>query len=293
MELNIRDWMIVIGALLFLAVVLDGYRRARRDRQNRVKLSRRAERSWSDDADPFISSELPGSKRRANEEAGFLSRQSTGRSGKAEEVAEVVNNDNPSDDSFDDSRDPLFSNPFDAREEFVEPVSMSAVEEETLQAQEALFGDHDDRQMAEGEPEEIIILHVLAAAGQFFHGEELLTLLLGCDCRFGEMNIFHRYEKADAKGRIQFSIVNSVEPGVFKLDDIKQFSTPGVSFFMRLPGPDKPLEAFDCMVETAQCLARNLNGHMKDENHSTLTEQTLEHGRQRIRDYLQQQLVRL
>lgn len=37
MELNIRDWLMVIGVLLFLVVALDAYRRAQRDRKNRVK----------------------------------------------------------------------------------------------------------------------------------------------------------------------------------------------------------------------------------------------------------------
>ncbi len=112
-----------------------------------------------------------------------------------------------------------------------------------------------------------------------------------CDCRFGKMDIFHRYEEKNAEGSIQFSIVNMVEPGSFNLEQISTFTTPGVSFFLLLPGPADPLNAFECMVETAGCLVRNLNGRLLDDAHSSVSEQTLEHCRQKIRDFLQQQLV--
>ncbi len=52
-----------------------------------------------------------------------------------------------------------------------------------------------------------------------------------------------------------------------------------------------PVEAFNCMLETAQCLVRNLEGLLKDAAGSTVTEQTIEHQRQCIRDYQQRQLV--
>ena len=44
MELSIRDWMVVIGVLLLLAVGLDGYRRSQIERKNRVRVSKAAKR---------------------------------------------------------------------------------------------------------------------------------------------------------------------------------------------------------------------------------------------------------
>ena len=38
MELTIRDWMVIVGVLLILAVLLDAWRRVRSDRYSRVKM---------------------------------------------------------------------------------------------------------------------------------------------------------------------------------------------------------------------------------------------------------------
>lgn len=306
MELSIRDWMIVIGFLLFVAVVLDGLRRAQRDRRNRVRLSRKAERarfqslSSSEEAYP---SELPSGGRRPLTRAEQAEQDRKARQADA--------GDEPQQPG-DYAVDPLFSNPFEhtggkepepqaepqaeqAPEPQAEPEPMpeepltAARDNDELVQTPSMSADEEKAQLA-GEPEEILVLHVLAGNGEGFAGEDLVESLLRYDCRLGEMNIFHRRDPGSDS--IRFSVANSVEPGTFNLDDIKNFTTPGVSFFMRLPGPENPLKAFDNMVETAYYLARHHNGRMRDENHSTLTEQTLEHDRQRIRDYLQKQMVR-
>ena len=44
------------------------------------------------------------------------------------------------------------------------------------------------------------------------------------------------------------------------------------------------MSAFDSMLETAQCVADNLEGDLLDESRSVATKQTVEHIRQRIRD---------
>ena len=82
-----------------------------------------------------------------------------------------------------------------------------------------------------------------------------------------------------------------VAPGTFDLEAMDDFTTPGVSFFMRLPGPKQAIKAFDCMVETAQCLVKNLGAELHDEAHSAVTPQTLQHLRQRIRDFERRQLT--
>ena len=317
MELSIRDWMFVIGVLLLLAVALDGYRRARRERRNQVKLSRNAKRAARrrivEEPEPEqererYTSELPGGGARRV----VRSNRTTADSDEPEAPVEkkALKEKKEPTISFDDDMvegetesmeespekqsspavgrydiDPLFTDPFksDDRDE----LSFMTAEETNIQP--SLF-DCDDSSHA-SDPQDILVLHVMASSKEGFAGEDLLHILLACDCRFGEMNIFHRYESENARGKIQFSIVNVVEPGVFKLNDIKNFSTPGVSFFLRLPGPKDPMDAFNCMVETAQCLVRNLDGKLTDEGRSTVTEQTLEHYRQRIRDFLKNQLV--
>ncbi|UZE97753.1 cell division protein ZipA [Alkalimarinus alittae] len=138
--------------------------------------------------------------------------------------------------------------------------------------------------------QEVIVLNVMSRSEKGFSGTELNTLLKACGVEHGDMSIYHRRENT-ADSPIQFSVANAVEPGYFPKDQLETMSTPGICFFMSLPGPDDNMRAFDYMVETAQCVVRNLSGEMKDERRSDMTPQTLEHCRERIRDFERRQLT--
>lgn len=127
-------------------------------------------------------------------------------------------------------------------------------------------------------------MHVLARDNAGFKGTDLMQILLGCDMRYGRMNIFHRYEDGSTE-EIQFSVANLVEPGTFDLDALHHFTTPGVSFFMTLPGPEKPLQAFDYMAATAQEIARHLDGEILDERKRILNDALIAERRQSIQQY--------
>ena len=81
-----------------------------------------------------------------------------------------------------------------------------------------------------------------------------------------------------------FSVANMMQPGVFDIDNMAAFSTPGLTFFLALPGPPDMMKAFDLMLETAQYVASHLGGDLLDDTRSATTKQTLDHIRQRIRD---------
>jgi len=134
---------------------------------------------------------------------------------------------------------------------------------------------------------EIIVMHVRAKAVDGFNGSDLLQILLACDMRYGEKDILHRHEKAEGKGCLQFSVANMLEPGTFNLEDINSFRTPGVTFFMTLPGPEDAMQAFDCMIETANCLVKNLDARLLDEEHSTASLQVINHYRDRVKQFNQ------
>ena len=106
------------------------------------------------------------------------------------------------------------------------------------------------------------------------------------------MSFFHRHEFEAGRGAIQFSVANMMQPGVFDIDNMSDFNTPGLVFFLTLPGPEDMMKAFDYMLETAQAVARNLGGDVLDESRSVLTKQTLEHSRQLIRDLERRMLAR-
>ena len=131
---------------------------------------------------------------------------------------------------------------------------------------------------------EVIVLHVVARGDPGFSGKDILEILLACDLRFGDMNFFHRHEQQAGRGPIQFSVANMLQPGVFDIDNMDSMQTRGLVFFLTLPGPEDMIFAYDCMLETARTVARNLGGELLDESRSVLTQQAVEHSRQQIRE---------
>lgn len=150
----------------------------------------------------------------------------------------------------------------------------------------------EETESDDAEIEEVIVINIFAPKGQTFSGMELLQLVLNCGMRYGEMDIFHRHEDGFDRGKVQFSMANAIEPGTFDLDSMGESNCPGVSFFMGLPGPKNSMKAFDFMLETAQTLVRNLGGELLDERRSPMSDQTIAHCRQRIRDFERRRLMK-
>ena len=140
--------------------------------------------------------------------------------------------------------------------------------------------------------EQVISILVTANERQGFYGPQLLQLVKACGMVFGEMDIFHRFEDGLRLGKTQFSMANMMEPGTFDLGDIDHLYTPGVVFFLGLPMAQDSMQAFDYMLETAQCLASNLGGGVLDEQRSVMRPQTIAHCRQQIRDFERRHLTR-
>lgn len=284
MDLSIRDWLMVIGVLLLLAVALDGYRRARRERQNQVKLSKSAKRS----ARNYRSEDFK------DEETDF----------RYTEVGSVRTVDAEGDKELKSTYDidPLFEDPFQKQPETsfenqAESDSLNSIHTIADTAQPLSTAAPEIELPEEtaheriAQPEEIILLNVMTSPPNTLNSAKLKAILDACDCRYQPNGVFYRFEKEHGQGDIQFSVVNMVEPGTFGNESLEGLETPGVSFLLCLPGPENPTEAINCMIETAQCVAGNLGATIKDENLSCVTDQRLEHHRQQIRDFLQRKLL--
>lgn len=134
-------------------------------------------------------------------------------------------------------------------------------------------------------PDEVLIINVMARKGEAFAGPDLLQAMLSQGLRYGDMDIFHRHESSDGRGRVLFSAANIVVPGTLDLAAMEDFTTPGISLFLSLPIAGDSLSAYNLMVTTAQAIADALQGELKDEQRSVMTRQTIEHGRQRVIEY--------
>lgn len=136
--------------------------------------------------------------------------------------------------------------------------------------------------------EELVMVNVLAPKGQPFVGGGLVEALRARGLRYGEMNIFHRIDPMTKSSL--YSVVNVVEPGTFDMSDLDNFRSPGVCFFMQLPGPEQPMEVFEDMLKVARDVAVRTGGSLLDEHRSVMTGQTVEHYRQRIADHCRRRM---
>lgn len=346
MELTLRDWMVIVGVLLILAVLLDAGRRILRERRAevRLKLSRSDQREL-DPEDLGISSprvvprhspppeglrvgrgaaqaeppaapaagemhprDQPASEAAAQAMAASAARREEAASTEppssdgdaAEAAGEAVASPEPAPargfrrgrrrDAAPPRREPVLS-AASVDPETVSDADPASPEPENLDWLDALDAapDNPEPAAAAAEPPrdvepEVFMLNVVSRRPEGFAGEDILHILLACDLRFGEMSFFHRHEQEAGRGPIQFSVANMLKPGVFDIDNMADFRTQGLTFFLTLPGPQNMMRAFDYMLETAQTVARNLDGDVLDETRSALTRQTLEHHRQRIRE---------
>lgn len=270
MDIGLREWLIVIGIIVIAGILFDGWRRMRGSKGKlKFKLDRNIASNLPDEDE---STELLGPPR-------------------------VVSRDNePSLDETDlpsmSARDagkrrtaePHQGNVRFANDDAPVPTLLDPVVDEE---QETTSDSDQDLPPVE----EVLVINVISRDPHGFRGPALLQNILESGLRFGEMDIFHRHESMAGNGEVLFSMANAVKPGTFDLDDIDHFTTPAVSFFLGLPGPRHPKQAFDVMVAAARKLSQELNGELKDDQRSVLTAQTIEHYRQRIVDYERRQMT--
>ncbi|WP_160105111.1 cell division protein ZipA [Pseudomonas izuensis] len=274
MEIGLREWLIVIGIIVIAGILFDGWRRMR---GGKGKLKFRLDRSLSNLPDEDTSAELLGPSRVLDDhkephldEQDLPSVSMPAREPRESGSKRGKRGGEPTQGDMNLSLDLDGGPSFNSRDDdFVEDTKASAAVSEKDQPQ----------------AEEVLVISVICRDAAGFKGPALLQNILESGLRFGEMDIFHRHESMAGNGEVLFSMANAVKPGVFDLDDIDHFSTPAVSFFLGLPGPRHPKQAFDVMVAAARKLSQELNGELKDDQRSVLTAQTIEHYRQRIVEF--------
>ncbi len=133
--------------------------------------------------------------------------------------------------------------------------------------------------------ERIVTLHVAARPGETIHGASLIVAAEKAGLVFGDKNIFHRLVAGRPEAGPIFSMANMVKPGFFDMREIDTLQTPGVTFFMALPGPVPALDGWDALLPTAQRMAELLGANVLDEERSVLGRQRIAHIRDELRAY--------
>jgi cell division protein ZipA len=137
----------------------------------------------------------------------------------------------------------------------------------------------------------IISVNLVMENNRKISGKQLLPQILAAGLMYGDMSIFHRYYNNDGTGKILFSLANGMEPGYFNLEKFEDLQISALTFFMTIPGPDTLMQAFASMINTATIFAEHFNIEMKDKDFCNITNQTIEHYRQCIRDFQRKQLL--
>ena len=283
--MNLRDWLIIIGVVIIVGILIDGYRRMRLAKKDALKMSLDMGGNFENTPlDDDFNPELPGGGARVV-------------SSEALDTGVVKVSDEPigkpGSKLFATKSDEPHINPKNIITADKDTRAVPQITVETVNPSSAKTTKKSVSQVEinnKDNPALVIVINVHALTNQGFPGSEVKKLLEACGLDHGHMSIFHRHEEDDLLSPIQFSVANAIEPGYFDPETLDKISTPGVSFFMTLPGPKDYSKAFEYMLETAQCFARNLKGELKDENLSVMKPQTIEHCRQRIKEFKRQEL---
>ena len=128
-----------------------------------------------------------------------------------------------------------------------------------------------------GTPRElIVVLNIIARQEQWFNGQQVVNAVRSTGMQYSDPGIFHYISSTHPQDEPLFSLVNILNPGIFKMDEIEQLTTPGVTLFMRLSSATTAtgsgLDAFTRMHDIAQQLACTLSADVYDEQRLILTD---------------------
>jgi cell division protein ZipA len=285
--MDIKDWILIGGGLLLVAVIGHGFWLAWRGKRETLKM----------DIDPNIPPDDKGFDPTFGElgQVRVIKREPVEQRDLDLGAADVAPRSSQarepivSDRKKTMPREPKVAKPTNASKRAQERTRL-APEPERVQEPRVRVNAEPPAPRAESPaprppptPREVIVINVLARNGAQFGGSDLVEAFLRNGLKFGDMNIFHRIQPASKV--VQFSVASAVEPGTFDLSAMESFKTPGVSFFMQMPGPDEPLGVFEDMLAVTRDVAASLGADLKDEHQSVMTTQTIAHCRARIEDF--------
>ena len=133
--------------------------------------------------------------------------------------------------------------------------------------------------------EKLVMLYLAAKSGHSISGAELVLATEKVGLVYGHNNIYHRLAEGANANEPIFSMANVIQPGYFDLDQIDTLQTPGVSFFITLPGPVTAIQAWDSMLPIAERMAQLLDAVLLDSDHNALGRQRILHIKEELRAF--------
>ena len=129
----------------------------------------------------------------------------------------------------------------------------------------------------------IISLTIVGQRGRRFTGEAIMDAMSQLGIAYGDLRIFHYLDlNNNSRPQVILSVANIVEPGIFDLDKMRTFDSPGLVIFMRLPGPLEPRAALDVLLDKGKALANLLQGDLCDESRNVLSAQSIGYLKEKV-----------
>lgn len=138
-------------------------------------------------------------------------------------------------------------------------------------------------QGAWGKAKEFLTININAPESQPFNSVHLRQVMDRIGMQLSASGFYHFLEEKSGKHYLGYSLINMFAPGSF--DAEQDFTTKGVVLVMSLPNCPRPMPVFERMLATAKAIEKFWGAELQDEQRSDLTQQTIEHYRQKIKDF--------
>jgi cell division protein ZipA len=148
------------------------------------------------------------------------------------------------------------------------------------------IGAGAERPAAKAGVSEVIALYLAAPPGRRLAGSDIQIALAATGFRYGDMKIFHYHGSSQLlTDPPWFSLANNYEPGYFDINNMENFSTPGLSIFTRVPAPWDTVKVFNHMVDVSRQLAQRLEAGLLGPDRLPLGRETIETVIRRLRKH--------
>ncbi|WP_052729889.1 cell division protein ZipA [Photobacterium halotolerans] len=169
-----------------------------------------------------------------------------------------------------------------------EHTSLAATQGEAISPQtEAETAAMQTEQVAEKPPEpDFLVLNVHARRGEMLMGVKLFQCMERHHLIYGENSVYHRHVDLAGTEPVIFTVANMVSPGYFPQDQLDEFATPGIAFYLMLPCHGRADENFNLMLQTVQRIADDMGADILDHERNLITPQRLKEYREKAKKYL-------
>ncbi|ORU92017.1 MAG: cell division protein ZipA [Cycloclasticus sp. symbiont of Bathymodiolus heckerae] len=121
------------------------------------------------------------------------------------------------------------------------------------------------------EPAFVVQLAIIPVKGDVLSGSVLLSAFTRLGLEFGDMGIFHCYERQNGIEKQRFHVANLLEPGTFPVGSMGDFESTGIILFFQATDSVEATASFDSMLTVSQQLSQTLEATLVGADMSELT----------------------